>query len=220
MVLIALDTETTGLSPQNGDRIIEIACVHIVEDVLSDQFEYFHTLVNPERHIPYQATAIHGIKDKDVMNQPKFIDIVDEFLFYIKDATLVIHNAQFDLKFLNFELSKIGEKNIENNIIDSLSVARNLFPGTSNSLDALCNKFKISLEQRKKHNALIDTKLLAQVYLQLNTCSQKTMRLDNTTIIKNRTNKILPARPIPSLSREEEDCHTKFLHDILQVDSW
>ena len=221
MKLIACDTETTGLSFKNGDRIIEIACVIIDDHIIHEEFKSFHTLINPERNIPIQATRIHGITDKMVKDKPIFSQIIDDFLEYIQDATLVIHNATFDIGFLNFELSKIGKPQLQNQVIDSLTIARSLFPNTSNTLDALCNRFKISLSKRSKHGALIDTQLLAQVYLQLVNCSQKKIKLEsNISSTNDQEQFIRPARKHKNMSKEEQERHTEFILNKLKVDIW
>ena len=160
---IVLDTETTGLSINEGHRIIEIGCVELINDKITG--EKFHTYINPERSIPIETTLIHGITDSDVQDQPIFAEIADEFLSFIGDSTLIIHNAGFDISFLNHELKNINKKTIQSDkAIDTLEIARKYFPGERVSLNALCKKFNISLESRKMHGALIDSLLLAEVY--------------------------------------------------------
>ena len=163
---IFLDTETTGLSFQEGHRIVEIACIE-TKDLIPTK-KIFHKLINPKRDIPEEAYKIHGFS-KDILSKEKTFDkIADEFLNFIKGKKIIIHNANFDLGFLNGELSLIKKELIDKKIIiDSLEVARNKFPGTSNSLDALCKRFNIDLSRRTKHSALLDCELLREVYINL-----------------------------------------------------
>ncbi len=163
---IVLDTETTGLNPGAGHRIVEIGCVELLHRLPSGR--QFRKYLNPERDMPEEARAIHGLTDEFLAGQPLFEAIVDEFLEFIGDAPLVIHNAQFDLKFLNAELSRIGRPGIEPaRTIDTVAMARQRFPGASASLDALCRRFEIDNTSRDLHGALLDCQLLAAVYLEL-----------------------------------------------------
>ncbi len=163
---ICLDIETTGLNPSEGHKIVEIACVEIINKVRSGRV--FHTYINPRRDMPAEAFAIHGISTEFLQDKPIFDHIVHKFLDFIKDAKLVIHNAAFDTKFLNYELSALGLETIKKeNLIDTLVIARNKFPGSPNSLDALCKRFAIDLSKREKHGALLDTELLVDVYVEL-----------------------------------------------------
>ena len=163
---IFLDTETTGLSVNDKHRIVEIACIET--NNLLPTNKIFHKLINPERNVPEEAFKIHGFSTEFLKNKETFNKVVEEFLEFIKDKKIIIHNATFDLGFLNHELRLIGKNEIKkNNIIDSLEVARNKFPGSSNSLDALCRRFNIDLSRREKHNALLDCELLREVYINL-----------------------------------------------------
>ncbi|MGN7661591.1 MAG: DNA polymerase III subunit epsilon [Anaplasma sp.] len=163
---IVLDTETTGLDASSGDRILEIGCVELVDFVVTGRV--FHKYVNPERNIPVAATRIHGITADMVKDKPKFAEVADEFLDFIHDSTLIIHNAGFDMRFIEVEMEKVGKANVVNNpVIDTLEAARKKFPGTSVSLDALCKRFNISTSDRKFHGALKDANLLARVYVEL-----------------------------------------------------
>ena len=163
---ICLDTETTGFSPEKGDRIVEIACVEIL-NYLPTGREY-HTYINPERDMPQGAFDVHGLSSEFLSNHPVFAKIVDDFLNFIGDLPLVIHNAKFDMKFLNAELAKCKKPILAwERAIDTLAIAKKKFPGSPATLDALCKKFKISLANRNLHGALIDTRLLAEVYLNL-----------------------------------------------------
>ena len=163
---IFLDTETTGLSFKDGHKIVEIACIETQNLIPTNKI--FHKLINPKRDIPEEAFKIHGFSQEFLSNQKTFDQVVDEFLNFIKGKKLIIHNANFDLGFLNGELSSIKKKLIDKtSVIDSLEVARNKFPGLSNSLDALCKRFNIDLSKRTKHNALLDCELLREVYINL-----------------------------------------------------
>jgi len=163
---ICLDTETTGLEPKDGHRIVEIGCVEIIDRVKTGNV--FHIYINPERDMPESAFKIHGISEDFLQDKPKFIDIAEEFIEFVKDTNLVIHNAAFDMKFINSELRKCDMEIIERRFVkDSLIMARNKYPGSKNSLDALCKRFKIDLSRREKHGALLDADLLADVYVEL-----------------------------------------------------
>ena len=163
---IVLDTETTGLDPGAGHRIVEIGCVELLHRLPSGR--QFRTYLNPERDMPEEARAIHGLTDEFLAGQPLFEAVVDEFLEFIGDAPLVIHNARFDLKFLNAELGKLGKPGIEPaRAIDTVAMARQRFPGAQASLDALCRRFEIDNSSRDLHGALLDCQLLAEVYLEL-----------------------------------------------------
>jgi DNA polymerase III subunit epsilon len=163
---IFLDTETTGLSFKEGHKIVEIACIETKD--LIPTGKVFHKLINPKRDVPDAAYNVHGFSEKFLKNKETFDQIADEFEDFIKEKKIIIHNASFDLGFLDGELSVIKKNKIERkHVIDSLEVARNKFPGTSNSLDALCRKFNIDLSRRTKHNALLDCELLREVYINL-----------------------------------------------------
>lgn len=163
---VCLDIETTGLDPREGHKIVEIACVEIVDRVRTGKF--FHTYVNPRREMLEEAYRIHGISSEFLQDKPIFDHVCYKFLEFVKDAKIVIHNAAFDTKFLNYELAILGlEPLAKENIIDSLLIARNKFPGGQNSLDALCKRFNIDLSKRTKHGALLDTELLVDVYVEL-----------------------------------------------------
>ncbi|MFV5214850.1 DNA polymerase III subunit epsilon [Azonexus caeni] len=163
---IVLDTETTGLNPRDGHRIIEVACIELVNRRLTGR--HLHKYMNPEREIDAGAQAVHGITLEFLADKPKFADIVDEFLEFINGAQLVIHNAPFDLGFLNAELDRLGRVPVETvcrGVIDTLREAKELHPGKRNSLDALCERYEIDNSSRTLHGALLDTELLAEVYL-------------------------------------------------------
>ena len=163
---IVLDTETTGLSVRDGHRIVEIGCIEL--DNLVPTKNIFHFYLNPERKVSEKAFEVHGYSDEFLSTKQKFVEIADDFLEFIKDKKIIIHNAEFDIGHLNNELSLVGKKKINTvNIIDTLELARNKFPGSSISLDALCKRFRIDNSKREKHTALIDCELLAKVYINL-----------------------------------------------------
>ncbi len=163
---IFLDTETTGLSFKDGHKIVEIACIETRDLVPTNKI--FHKLINPKRNVPEEAFKIHGFSEEFLSNKETFDQVADEFLNFIKGKKLIIHNSNFDIGFLNGELGVIKKELIDKmSVIDSLEVARNKFPGTSNSLDALCKRFNIDISRRIKHNALLDCELLREVYINL-----------------------------------------------------
>ena len=163
---IFLDTETTGLSPNDRHKIVEIACIE-TNDLISTK-NIFHKIINPQRDVPDGAYKVHGFSTDFLKDKETFDEVAQEFLDFIKDKKIIIHNASFDLGFLNYELKLIRKNEIKkDNVIDSLEVARSKFPGASNSLDALCRRFGIDLSRRAKHNALLDCELLREVYINL-----------------------------------------------------
>ena len=163
---IALDTETTGLDPDSGDRIVEVACVELINHQPNDRF--YHAYVNPLRDMPEEARRIHGLTSDFLSDKPLFSEVADDFLTFIADAPLVIHNAAFDMKFLNAELTRAGRQPLPfDRAIDTLRIAQNRFPGARVNLDALCARFNIDNAHRTLHGALLDARLLAKVYLEL-----------------------------------------------------
>tara|TARA_B100000886_G_scaffold277331_1_gene201314 strand:- start:793 stop:1455 length:663 start_codon:yes stop_codon:yes gene_type:complete len=162
---IVLDTETTGLFTKDGHRIVEIGCIEL--DNLIQTKNKFHCYLNPERKVSEKAFEVHGYTDEFLSKQRKFDQVVDEFLDFIKDKKLIIHNADFDLSHLNNEMMILGKEKIKNEIVDTLILARNKFPGSSASLDALCKRYRIDNSKREKHTALMDCDLLAKVYINL-----------------------------------------------------
>jgi len=163
---IFLDTETTGLSFRDGHKIVEIACIETKDLIATGKV--FHKFINPKRSVPDKAFQIHGFSENFLKDKETFEQIADQFIAFIKDKKIIIHNASFDLGFLDGELRSIKKDIIDKKlVVDSLEIARNKFPGTSNSLDALCRKFNIDLSRRKKHNALLDCELLREVYINL-----------------------------------------------------
>ena len=175
---VILDTETTGLSVQEGHRIVEIGCIEL--DNLVPTKKRFHSYLNPERKVSPKALEVHGYTDEFLSTQKKFSDVVDEFLNFIEDKKLVIHNAEFDLSHLNNELKLIGKKKINNeNVVDTLLLARDKFPGSPTSLDALCKRYRIDNSIRTQHTALIDCDLLAKVYINLLDQKEPTLNFQN-----------------------------------------
>ena len=179
MYEIFLDTETTGLSFNEGHKIVEIACIETKDLIPTDKI--FHKLINPRRDMPESAFKVHGFTKEFLSNKETFDQIAEDLLNFIKGKKIIIHNANFDLGFLNGELSSIRKEIInKNEVIDSLEVARNKFPGSSNSLDALCKRFNIDLTRRVKHNALLDCELLREVYINLLDAKEPKFNLSST----------------------------------------
>ena len=175
---VFLDTETTGLSFKDGHKIVEIACIETKDLIATGKV--FHKLINPKRGIPDEAYKIHGFSENFLSNKDIFEKVADEFLNFIKDKKIIIHNASFDLSFLDGELSAIQKQKINKKlVIDSLEIARNKFPGASNSLDSLCKRFNIDLSRRTKHNALLDCELLREVYINLLDAKEPKFNLSN-----------------------------------------
>jgi DNA polymerase-3 subunit epsilon len=163
---IVLDTETTGLDPASGHRIVEIGCVELVNHLPTGQV--FHRYLNPERDMPSEAFAVHGLSTDFLAKHPTFAEVVADFLEFIADSTLVIHNAEFDMRFINHELKRLGFKALPmGRAVDTVAIARRRFPGAQANLDALCRRFEIDNSSRTKHGALLDAELLAEVYLEL-----------------------------------------------------
>ena len=163
---IILDTETTGLNPETGDRIVEIGCIELVNSIQTERL--FHAYLNPERDMPVTAYEVHGLSTEFLADKPLFGDLVEDFLEFIADDRLVIHNAEFDIRFLNAELARVDRPVIQRHrVFDTLELARRKFPGERASLDALCRRFGIDLSSREKHGALLDAELLSLVYIEL-----------------------------------------------------
>ena len=178
---IFLDTETTGLSFKDGHKIVEIACIETKDLIPTGKI--FHKLINPKRSVPEEAFKVHGFSEKFLSSKESFDKVVDESISFIKDKKIIIHNAPFDLGFLDGELGLLKRETINKNVvIDSLEVARNKFPGASNSLDALCKRFNIDLSKRLKHNALLDCELLREVYINLLDAKEPKFNLSVNTV--------------------------------------
>ena len=217
---VILDTETTGLEVKEGHRLVEIGCVELDNYVLTSK--KFHCYLNPERKVSEQAFKVHGYSDEFLSTQKKFKDIVDEFLNFIKNKKLVIHNASFDLAHLNNELSLIGREKIDESVvIDTLKIAREKFPGSQISLDALCKRYKIDNSKRKKHTALVDCNLLKEIYINLIDQKEPKFNLESIDIIdtklgKNTNQKNNLSKKIIKPSEEEKKLHNIYLKANLQ----
>ena len=212
MIEVILDTETTGLSAEK-DRIVEIACVELNNHIPTKNI--FHAFLNPETKVSADAFSVHGYSDEFLSNKPKFKDIAKDFLNFIKDKKIIIHNADFDLGFLNNELKRLNIKPIlKSDILDTLQVARSKFPGVGNSLDALCKRFKISIEAREKHSALLDCHLLSKVYIELIDKKELTLDLMSNDKIFNEKMKLSNENRegiVVKVSSEQIEEYKKFL---------
>ena len=213
---IFLDIETTGLSFQNNHKIVEIACIETNELVPTKKV--FHKIINPNRNVPEEAFKIHGYSTNFLKDKPQFHEIADELLDFINENDLIIHNASFDLPFINHELSMI-KKNAKNKnkIIDTLELARSKYPGTSNSLDALCRRFNIDLSRRTKHNAVLDCELLREVYIYLLDAKEPKLSFTSQLEKKPNKNKLFKySKKVVELSEEEIKNHNFFLKSELK----
>ena len=213
---VILDTETTGISVREGHRIVEIGCIEL-ENLIPTK-KKFHCYLNPERKVSEKALEVHGYTDEFLSKQKKFKEIVTEFMDFINDKKLIIHNAEFDLSHLNHELEILGMDKIKNQVVDTLSLARDKFPGSSISLDALCKRYRIDNSKREKHTALVDCDLLTKVYINLIDQKEPTLdfqKLDNKSQILENQN-ILYYKKIIKISPEELDNHKKFLKKDLK----
>ena len=221
---IVLDTETTGLDPKSGDRVVEIGCVEMVNRFLTGRT--FHQYLNPERSMPPDAFKVHGLSDGFLKDKPKFIEIADAFLEFIGDATLVIHNASFDIAFLNHELGKVSRPLISTDrVVDSLMLARRKHPGQANSLDALCQRYNIDNSRRTRHGALLDSEILAEVYAELTGGRQTSLGLAMAVetpklevVTSGKTKKRQP--PPPLLTDQELAAHRAFVEGMGQKALW
>ena len=213
---IFLDIETTGLSFKDNHRIVEIACIETNELIPTKRI--FHKIINPERDVPHEAFKIHGFSSDFLKDKPKFKEIADELISFINGKDLIIHNASFDLPFINHEL-KILKKDVisKNKIIDTLELARSKYPGMSNSLDALCKRFNVDLSRRIKHNAVLDCELLREVYIYLLDVKEPKLSFNSKVEQKNSYRNILNySKKIVKLSEEELKNHGKFLKSELK----
>ena len=213
---IVLDTETTGISIKEGHRIVEIACIELENQIPTGR--KFNYCLNPQRKVSEKAFEVHGYTDEFLLKQKKFADIKKEFLSFIKDKTLIIHNAEFDIGHLNNELSICEEDKISNNIVDTLILAREKFPGSQVSLDALCKRFRIDTTKRTKHNALLDCSLLAKVYVNLIDQKEPTLNLENQNDSTDFSinNNISYFKKIIQPSNEEINKHREYIKNYLK----
>jgi len=211
---IVLDTETTGLDPYQGHRLVEVGCVELVNRIPSGQT--FHRYLNPERDVPTEAFSVHGLSEEFLKDKPPFAEIAEDFLAFIGDARLVIHNAAFDIGFLNAELERAGQRPLERDrLVDTLLLARRKFPGGSNRLDDLCVRYSIDNSRRTKHGALLDAELLAEVYLELIEARQAQLGLAVVAVAAAgpATGAVRP-RPTPlarAISALERAAHRAFI---------
>ena len=213
---VVLDTETTGISIKDGHRIVEIGCIEL--DNLIPTKKTFHCYLNPERKVSEKALQVHGYTDEFLATKKKFSEIVNEFLDFIKDKRLIIHNAEFDLSHLNNELILAGKEKITNETVDTLIVARNKFPGSSISLDALCKKYRIDNSKRVQHTALIDCDLLAKVYINLIDQKEPTLDFKNFQVdnLNNDNSSHVYFKKVIQPSKEEEAKHKQYLKNSLK----
>ena len=216
---IFLDTETTGLSTKDGDRIVEIACIETKDLIPTNRV--FHKLINPQKKVSQEAFKVHGFSDDFLKGKDKFDEIVEPFLEFIKGKKLIIHNAPFDIGFLNSELKKVNKKPLDTNSVeDTLVLARSKFPSSSNSLDNLCKRFNIDLSKRTKHNALLDCELLREVYINLIgqkepslSFQEKDSSVENNQKIKNIQNR---EKIIINISSDEQKKHNIFIKNQMK----
>ena len=213
---VVLDTETTGISVKDGHRLVEIGCIEL--DNLIPTKNRFHCYLNPERKVSEKALEVHGYTDEFLATQKKFLDVVEQFLEFIKDKRLIIHNAEFDLSHLNNELAILGKKNINNEIIDTLILARDKFPGSPVSLDALCKRYRVDNSRRTQHTALIDCDLLAKVYINLIDQKEPTLNFNSDETKNNlKSNESKDYfKKIVSPSAEELKKHKEYLKNNLK----
>ena len=217
---IILDTETTGLDPDSGHRVVEIGCIELVNRIATG--DKYHTYVNPERDMPTAAFEVHGLSSEFLARHPRFAEVAEDFLAFIGDSPLVIHNAEFDLNFLDAELKRLGRPPLgRDNVVDTLAMARSKFPGSPASLDALCRRFAIDASGGGRHGALLDAELLAEVYLELNGGREPALGLGEAaaevqTAAEKRPR---PSRP-HAASEAEIEAHRRFLERSVKDPLW
>jgi len=220
MLEVILDTETTGLSTTQQHRIVEIGCIELNNLIPTNKI--FHEYLNPEKKVSEDAFKVHGYSNEFLANKKKFSEIADRFLDFIKDKKIIIHNAPFDLSFLNYELSLVNKKKIEKNfIIDTLELARQKYPGAQNSLDALCKRLNIDNSKRDKHSALIDCELLKEVYINLIDQKEPKLNLENSEIFNMKINESInnnkrKKRKIVKPTNEELKLHKDYIKHQLK----
>ena len=213
---VILDTETTGISIKDGHRVVEIGCIEL-ENLIPTK-NTFHCYLNPEKKVSEKAFEIHGYTDEFLSTQKKFLEIAEEFLNFINGKKIIIHNAEFDIAHLNNELSLIGKNKIQNEVIDTLILAREKFPGSSTSLDALCRRFRIDNSKRIKHTALIDCDLLAKVYINLIDQKEPSLNFENNdeTNIINVTQSMSYYKKVITPTKDELSNHKEYLKNHLK----
>ena len=221
---IVLDTETTGLDPTTGDRLVELGCVELFNSIPTG--ETFHRYIDPERDIPAEAFRVHGLSREFLTGKPKFAEIVSDFLAFIGDAKLIIHNAEFDMKFINAELKRTEYPVLGfDRVIDTLALARRKHPGAPNSLDALCSRYGIDNSRRTKHGALLDAEILAEVYLELSGGRQTALELATSVAkkVEVAVTQLITVRPegLPSrLGSVEFEAHVSLVESIGEKAFW
>jgi DNA polymerase-3 subunit epsilon len=220
---IVLDTETTGLRPSEGHRVIEIAAIEIVDYLPTGNT--YQQYINPQRDVPEASFKVHGLSYEFLKDQPLFENVINKFLEFVGNDPIIAHNVDFDVGFLNYELNTCGKESLKNEKIDTVSIAREKFPGQSVSLDALCKRFAIDNTQREKHSATVDTELLARVYIELMDARELSLDLNNSVEVKNspvtfNTEKI-KNRNLPSrLSEKEKELHQSFIQTLGKNSIW
>ena len=222
---IVLDTETTGLSPQQGDRLVEIGCVELINHIPSGR--HYHVYINPQRSMPEEAFRVHGLSEEFMADKPVFAAVADDFREFVGDATLVIHNAPFDMGFLNAELEKAGQGPLANDVIDTVMLARQKHPGARVSLDALCKHYGIDNSRRTLHGALLDSEILAEVYLELLGGKQVSLALiaeaglTGAEAIATRAVAAQRPTPLPSrLTAQEAEAHARLVTRMGESAIW
>jgi DNA polymerase-3 subunit epsilon len=221
---IVFDTETTGLDPFQGDRLVEIGCIELVNGFLTGQ--HFHRYVNPEREMPPAAFQVHGLSTEFLKDKPLFADVCEEFLAFVGDAPLIAHNAMFDLGFINAELERCKKLLIQRDrLVDTLMLARRRYPAGPNSLDHLCQRFSIDASRRTKHGALLDAELLAEVYVELTGKRQARLSLVDEPIAMTGAGviavvRVRPAPLAPRLSDAEREAHFAFVATLGEKAIW
>ena len=213
---VVLDTETTGISVREGHRIVEIGCIEL-ENLVPTKNK-FHCYLNPERKVSEKALEVHGYTDEFLANKKKFKNIAEDFLKFIKDKRLIIHNSEFDLAHLNNELKLLGLKKLENEVVDTLILARDKFPGSSNSLDSLCKRYRIDNSKRTQHTALIDCDLLSKVYINLIDQKEPTLnfKMDNIKLDRKNNETSSYFKEIVELTPDELNKHKSYLKSNLK----
>lgn len=225
---IVFDTETTGLSPEKGDRLVEIGAVELINHLPTGRT--YHQYINPERDVPEEVVAVHGLTEEFLKDYPVFADIASDFIEFVgEDGVLVAHNATFDMNFINYELKKIGRDGYSfDRVVDTLEIARKMFPGAKNNLDALCKRFGVDNSSRTLHGALLDADLLAKVYLELMGGDEPSMLGDTAIKEKHaavvfsdfKGERVFHEARIFALSEEEEKAHREFLETKVKDSIW
>jgi DNA polymerase-3 subunit epsilon len=224
MLEVILDTETTGLSTTENHKIVEIGCIELDNQISTNKV--FHVYINPQRTVSEDAYKVHGYSNEFLSNKKIFSEICEDFLSFIKDKKLIMHNAAFDLAFLNHELRFVNKKTIDKtNVIDTLEIARSKYPGSQNSLDALCKRFNIDNSKREKHNALIDCHLLKEIYFNLLDKKELKLNLESSGVINSKFNSNARknnniSRKIIKLSDDELELHKKYLQSQLPKNNY